>query len=97
MDKNGNGSDMSEFEIIRGAIDGKEKYCRIPIRSKIAETMMEDGKYELSADAILSMPREQAERTIDAIMQDWLYWLRRAGELYVLVQGYRSPEGEEDA
>ena len=35
---------MNEFEIIRGAIDGKEKYCRIPIRSKIAETMVEDGK-----------------------------------------------------
>lgn len=87
---------MSEFEIIRGAIDSKEKYCRIPVRSKIAETMMEDGKSELSADAILDMPREQAARTIDAIMQDWLYWLKRAGELYVLLQGSRPPEGEED-
>ena len=87
---------MNEFEIIRGAIDGKEKYCRIPIRSKIAETMVEDGKSELSAAAILSMPREHAERTIDAIMQDWLYWLKRANELYVLLQGSRPPEGEED-
>jgi hypothetical protein len=85
---------MNEFEIIRGAIDGKEKYCRIPIRSKIAETMVEDGKYELSADAILSMPREQAARTIDAIMQDWLYWLKRANELYVLLQGSCPPEGD---
>lgn len=85
---------MSEFEIIRGEIDGKAKYCRIPIRSKIAETMMEDGKFELSADAILSMPREQAARTIDAIMQDWLYWLKRANELYVLLQGSHPPEGE---
>lgn len=87
---------MNEFEIIRGAIDGKEKYCRIPIRSKIVETMVEDGKYELSADAILSMPREQAARTIDAIMQDWLYWLNRANELYVLLQGSRPPEGDRE-
>ena len=51
---------MSECEIIRGAIDGKKKYCRIPIRSRTAERMQEDGVAELSAEAILDMPREQA-------------------------------------
>ena len=40
-------------EIIRGKIDGEQKYCRIPIRSKLAETIMDDADTELSAEKIL--------------------------------------------
>ena len=57
---------MSEFEIIRGSVDGKEKYCRIPIRSKTAELMVSEGTDELNAATILSMPHQQAVNTIDA-------------------------------
>ena len=74
-------------EVIRGTINGKEKYCRLPIRSKLAETMMLDETTELSAEKILSMPHDKAAAVIDAIMQDWLYWLKRAGELWVLTRG----------
>lgn len=84
---------MSECEIIRGAIDGKEKYCRIPIRSRTAERLLEDGVAELSAEAILDMPREQAAQTIDAIMRDWAYWLKRANELFVLWDAAQTQEG----
>jgi hypothetical protein len=68
-------------QIIRGSIDGKAKYCRIPVRSKLYETMQEGG--ELSAEAILAMPHEKAVVVIDAIMADWFYWMRRAGEYFV--------------
>lgn len=74
-------------EVIRGSINGKEKYCRLPVRSKLAETMMSDDTTTLSADKILSMPHDRAAAVIDAIMQDWLYWLKRAGELWVLTRG----------
>lgn len=84
---------MSECEIIRGTIDGNAKYCRIPIRSRTAERMQEDGVAELSAEAILSMPREQAAQTIDAIMRDWAYWLKRANELFVLWDAAQTQEG----
>lgn len=84
---------MSECEIIRGAIDGKKKYCRIPIRSRTAERLLEDGVAELSAEAILDMPREQAAQTIDAIMRDWEYWLKRANELFVLWDAAQTQEG----
>lgn len=47
-------------EIIRGTIDGKQKYCRIPIRSKLAETIMDDEDTELSAEKILAMPHDKA-------------------------------------
>ena len=73
-------------EVIRGEIDGQKKYCRIPIRSKIYETVMEDESTELSAETILAMPHEKAAAVIDAIMEDWLYWLKRAGELWVLTR-----------
>ena len=70
-------------EIIRGEIDGQKKYCRIPIRSKLFEAIMEDATTELSADAILNMPHDKAAAVI---MADWMYWLRRAGELWVLTR-----------
>ena len=87
---------MPDCEIIRGTIRGQKKYCRIPIRSKTAELMTKDGIAELSADAILAMPREQAARTIDTIIADWAYWLKRANTLFVLYEGYREKEAQED-
>lgn len=79
-------------EIIRGTIDGKQKYCRIPIRSKLAETIMDDEDTELSAEKILAMPHDKAAAVIDAIIQDWLYWLTRAGELWVLTREVEESE-----
>lgn len=73
-------------EIIRGKIGGREKYCRIPIRSKLYESVMEDETTELSAEAILAMPHDKAAAVINAIMEDWMYWLKRAGELWVLTR-----------
>ena len=81
-------------EVIRGAINGKEKYCRIPLRSKLAETMMLDETTELSAEKILSMPHDKAVAIIDAIMQDWFYWLKRAGELWVLARSGEQTQDE---
>lgn len=78
-------------QIIRGTIDGKAKYCRIPVRSKLYETMQEGG--ELSAEIILAMPHEKAVAVIDAIMADWFYWMRRAGEYFVQLA---SQEGGTD-
>lgn len=73
---------MSEQpQIIRGTINGKAKYCRLPVRSKLYESMQKGG--ELSAEKILAMPHEKAVAVIDAIMYDWLYWMRRAGEYFV--------------
>ncbi len=84
-------------QIIRGTIDGKAKYCRIPVRSKLYETMQEGG--ELSAEAILAMPHEKAVVVIDAIMADWFYWMRRAGEYFVQLapqETARMTEEEEE-
>ena len=81
---------MDDFEVIRGDIDGKHKYCRIPVKSKIANKMQEDGVAELNAEIILAMPHDEAAKTIDAIMADWMYWLRRAGELFILYEGLRG-------
>lgn len=83
-------ADMAE--IIRGTIDGEQKYCRIPIRSKLAETIMDDTDTELSAEKILAMPHDKAAAVIDAIMRDWLYWLKRAGELWVLTREVEESE-----
>ena len=84
-------------EIIRGEINEQKKYCRIPIRSKLYETVMEDESTELSAEAILAMPHEKAAAVIDAIMEDWLYWLKRAGELWVLTRNSaEETEGKKD-
>lgn len=80
------GQGMSEPGVIRGTIAGHEKYCRIPIRSRLYESVMEDDTTELSAEAILAMPHDKAAAVIDAIMSDWLYWLKRAGELWVLTR-----------
>lgn len=80
-------NDAGDYGVIRGEIDGKAKYCRIPIRSKTADIMQESGIAELNAGKILDMPRDIAVRTIDAIMADWRYWLNRANELFVLYQG----------
>ena len=77
-------------EIIRGTIEGVKKYCRIPIRSKLYELMQDDG--ELTADKILSMPHEKAITVIDAIMADWMYWMRRAGEYFVQLNIESSEE-----
>ena len=44
---------------------------------------------------ILDMPRDQAVRVIDALMQDWMYWLKRAGELYIL-EKRRTDDEERD-
>ena len=88
---------MSEPSVIRGTIDGREKYCRIPIRSRLYESVMEDSTTELSAEAILAMPHNKAVAVIDAIMADWLYWLKRAGELWVLTRNSAEEmEGKED-
>lgn len=87
---------MSEYEIIRGMVDGKAKYCRIPIRSRVAERMMEDGATKLSAEAILEMPHDTAIKTIDALMSDWMYWLNRANELFILWQGCQPPEEDKN-
>ena len=86
---------MSDPGVIRGTIDGQEKYCRIPIRSRLYESVMEDDTTELSAEAILAMPHDKAAAVIDAIMSDWLYWLKRAGELWVLT--HNSAEEAEAA
>lgn len=77
----------TEYEILRGKVDGKEKYCRIPIRSKVADVIYEEGISELSAEKILEMPHSTAINTIDAIIEDWCYWLGRANELFVLRRG----------
>ena len=66
---------MSNQGVIRGTIDGQEKYCRIPIRSRLYESVMEDNTTELSSEAILAMPHDKAAAVIDAIMADWLYWI----------------------
>lgn len=79
-------------QVIRGTINGKAKYCRIPVRSKLYELMQESG--ELSAETILAMPHEKAAAVIDAIMSDWLYWMRRAGEYFVQLQPPPAEEGE---
>lgn len=86
---------MPEYEIIRGTIDGKEKYCRIPVRSRLAEQMMEDSETELSAEKILEMPHDQAVKIIDCIVADWKYWLQRAGELFVLYHGVCEKKEED--
>lgn len=83
---------MEEYEIIRGDIDGAHKYCRIPIRSRLAEQMAEDDITELTAKTILAMPHDQAIRVIDAIVADWQYWLKRANELFVLSSAIRKKE-----
>lgn len=79
-------------QVIRGTINGKAKYCRIPIRSKLYELMQESG--ELSAETILAMPHEKAVAVIDAIMADWFYWMRRAGEYFVQLTPEPAEEGE---
>lgn len=61
---------MDEYEIVRGKVEGKEKYCRIPIQSLIAEVMQQEGNAELSAITILEMPHDKAVETIDAIIED---------------------------
>lgn len=87
---------MAEFEIIRETIEGQAKYCRIPIRSKTAGQMMAEGVAELSAETILTMPHDTAVRTIDAIIEDWSYWVRRANELFVMWAGlHESAQREE--
>ena len=56
-------------EIIRGTIDGEQKYCRIPIRSKLAETIMDDTDTELSAEKILAMTTHiAAEQKLTCLM-----------------------------
>lgn len=88
---------MDNHEIIRGKIDGKAKYCRIPIRSKTGDHMQENGIAELSADKILEMPHDMAVRTIDVILEDWTYWLKRANELFVLWAGLQeTKDGRKD-
>ena len=79
-------------QVIRGTINGKAKYCRIPVRSKLYELMQESG--ELSAETILAMPHEKAAAVIDAIMSDWMYWMRRAGEYFVQLQPQTAEEGK---
>lgn len=78
-------------QVIRGTINGKAKYCRIPVRSKLYELMQDSG--ELSAETILAMPHEKAVAVIDAIMHDWLYWMRRAGEYFVQLTQESAEEG----
>jgi hypothetical protein len=75
---------MPECGIIRGTVNSQAKYCRLPIRSKTAEQMQEAGVAELSAEKILQMPYDMAVKTIDAILADWQYWLKRANELFIL-------------
>ena len=72
---------------IRGTIKGKLKYQRIPIRSKFYEQCANLG--EVNAEKILEMDRETASRVIDALVEDWMYWLKRANELYILNQAYQ--------
>ena len=79
-----------EYKVIRDSINGKKKYCRIPIRSRMAEVMQESGIYELNAEKILEMPHDTAIRTIDAILYDWKYWLNRANELFVILGGMET-------
>ena len=81
---------MDTPEVIRGSVDGKKKYCRIPIRSKTAQTMIESCQTELDAEKILAMPHDLAVRTIDAIIDDWQYWYNRAGELFVRWAAYEN-------
>lgn len=79
--------------VIRGTINGKAMYCRIPVRSKLFELMQESG--DLSAETILAMPHEKAVAVIDAIMHDWLFWMPRAGEYFVqLTPEPADKEGE---
>lgn len=78
--------------VIRGTINGKAKYCRIPVRSKLYELMQESG--ELSTETILAMDHEKAVAVIDAIMHDWIYWMRRAGEYFVQLTQEPAEEGE---
>ena len=77
-------------KVIRGAVNGKNMYCRIPIRSKLAETMMEDDTTKINAELILAMPHDQAVKVLDAIMEDWMYWLKRSAELYVQARVMRN-------
>lgn len=79
--------------IIRGTINGKAKYCRIPIRSKLFDIIQDGG--ELNAEAILAMPHEKAVTVIDAIISDWMYWMRRAGEYFVELKAMEAPREPE--
>lgn len=76
--------------VIRGTINGKAKYCRLPVRNKLYELMQED--VEFSAETILAMPHEKAVAVIDAIVADWLYWMRRAGEYFVQLPSKQPKE-----
>lgn len=80
----------NEYEIIRGEIDGKKKYCRIPVQSKFAQRI--DGLDEITAEIILDMPRDQASLIIDALVDDWMYWLNRANQLYILAKGIKNTD-----
>ena len=82
-------------EIIRGTINGKAKYCRIPIRRKSVLLDMggaEDDAIYLSAEKILALPHEEAAKIIDGIVSDWKYWLNRANELFVLYYARHSDD-----
>lgn len=72
-----------ELEIIRGEVDGKKKYCRLPIRLKTSELMIDEGLHELNAEFILDLPRAKAVKFIDAIVEDWMYWYGKANEYYI--------------
>ena len=85
---------MNEYEVIRGKVNGEAKYCRIPIRSKLALQMEKADIVELNSEIILSMPHDQAARVIDAIMEDWLYWLRRSGEMFIRLQALTQSEDD---
>lgn len=84
-----------EHKCKRGTVNGK-KYCRIPIASKIAEIMMEKGIYDLNAETILSMPKQEAALCIDAIISDWQHWLDRAGELFIRCRAMEAAQGGKD-
>lgn len=84
---------MADEMVLRGKINGQEKYCRLPIRSKFADSLYPDQAM-ITAESILAMPHDRAVEVIDALVDDWMYWLRRANELFVLQQRAEKPEEE---
>lgn len=65
-------------------------------RSRLYESVMEDNTTELSSEAILAMPHDKAAAVIDAIMADWLYWLKRAGGVVGTDAQFRRGNGGQE-
>ncbi len=62
------------------------KYCRSS--SKPVNTMMKELVSEINAEYILALPHERAVKLIDGIVNDWMYWVKKAVELRILIEAH---------